>query len=72
MQHWTITREADGLATLTFDKAGASTNTLSAEVLAELNEALDISTASRRTGSSSARARPTASSRVPTSTSSAT
>lgn len=41
MRHWTITREPDGLATLTFDKAGASTNTLSAEVLAELNEALD-------------------------------
>ncbi len=42
MQHWTITREADGLATLTFDKANASTNTLSAAVLAELNEALDV------------------------------
>lgn len=42
MQHWTITREADGLATLTFDKAGATANTLSAAVLAELNEALDI------------------------------
>ncbi len=42
MQHWTITREADGLATLTFDKAGATTNTLSAAVLDELNEALDI------------------------------
>jgi 3-hydroxyacyl-CoA dehydrogenase / enoyl-CoA hydratase / 3-hydroxybutyryl-CoA epimerase len=42
MQHWTITREAGGLATLTFDKAGATTNTLSAAVLDELNEALDI------------------------------
>jgi 3-hydroxyacyl-CoA dehydrogenase/enoyl-CoA hydratase/3-hydroxybutyryl-CoA epimerase len=41
MQHWTIAREADGLATLTFDKAGATANTLSAAVLAELNEALD-------------------------------
>ena len=41
MQHWTITRDADGLAWLTFDKAGATTNTLSAAVLAELNEALD-------------------------------
>jgi len=41
MQHWMITREAGGLATLTFDKAGTSTNTLSADVLAELNEALD-------------------------------
>ena len=36
MQHWTITRDADGLAWLTFDKADATTNTLSAAVLAEL------------------------------------
>jgi 3-hydroxyacyl-CoA dehydrogenase/enoyl-CoA hydratase/3-hydroxybutyryl-CoA epimerase len=41
MRHWTITREPDGLATLAFDKADASTNTLSAAVLAEFNEALD-------------------------------
>ncbi|GIK88410.1 MAG: enoyl-CoA hydratase [Betaproteobacteria bacterium] len=41
MRHWTITREADGLATLALDRAGASTNTLSAAVLAELGEALD-------------------------------
>ena len=41
MKHWIITREAGGLATLSFDKADASTNTLSAEVLGELNEALD-------------------------------
>jgi 3-hydroxyacyl-CoA dehydrogenase/enoyl-CoA hydratase/3-hydroxybutyryl-CoA epimerase len=42
MKHWTITREADGLATLTFDRADAGTNTLSAAALAELNEALDL------------------------------
>jgi 3-hydroxyacyl-CoA dehydrogenase/enoyl-CoA hydratase/3-hydroxybutyryl-CoA epimerase len=41
MRHWTITREPDGLATLAFDKADASTNTLSAAALAEFNEALD-------------------------------
>ncbi len=41
MRHWIITRDADGFARLTFDKAGATTNTLSADVLAELNEALD-------------------------------
>jgi 3-hydroxyacyl-CoA dehydrogenase/enoyl-CoA hydratase/3-hydroxybutyryl-CoA epimerase len=41
MQNWIVTREAGGLATLTFDKAGTSTNTLSAQVLEELNEALD-------------------------------
>ena len=42
MQHWTITREAEGIAWLTFDKAGATANTLSAAVLAELNTALDM------------------------------
>ncbi|MFO1399328.1 MAG: 3-hydroxyacyl-CoA dehydrogenase NAD-binding domain-containing protein [Burkholderiales bacterium] len=42
MRHWSIQREADGLATLVFDRAGATTNTLSAEVLTELNEALDV------------------------------
>ena len=41
MQHWTITRDADGLAVLVFDKAGTTTNTLSAEALGELNHALD-------------------------------
>jgi 3-hydroxyacyl-CoA dehydrogenase/enoyl-CoA hydratase/3-hydroxybutyryl-CoA epimerase len=42
MQHWTIERNADGLAWLTLDKIGATANTLSGEVLAELNEALDL------------------------------
>ncbi len=42
MQHWNITRDAEGLAWLTFDKAGATINTLSAAALAELNDALDI------------------------------
>jgi 3-hydroxyacyl-CoA dehydrogenase/enoyl-CoA hydratase/3-hydroxybutyryl-CoA epimerase len=42
MQHWTLTRDADGLAWLTFDKAGATANTLSAAVLVELNAALDL------------------------------
>jgi 3-hydroxyacyl-CoA dehydrogenase/enoyl-CoA hydratase/3-hydroxybutyryl-CoA epimerase len=42
MKHWTITREADGLATLTFDRADAGTNTLSAAALTALNEALDV------------------------------
>ncbi len=42
MQHWTIARDAAGLAWLTFDKAGSAVNTLSAAVLAELNDALDI------------------------------
>jgi 3-hydroxyacyl-CoA dehydrogenase/enoyl-CoA hydratase/3-hydroxybutyryl-CoA epimerase len=42
MQHWTLARDADGIAWLTFDKAGATANTLSAAVLAELNTALDM------------------------------
>ena len=41
MRHWTITRLPDGYARLTLDRAGATANTLSADVLAELNEALD-------------------------------
>ncbi len=42
MQHWTLDRDADDFARLTLDRAGASTNTLGAPVLAELNEALDL------------------------------
>src|SRR5690349_4025089 len=41
LRHWTLAREADGLATLTFDKAGESTNTLSADAMAEFNRVLD-------------------------------
>jgi 3-hydroxyacyl-CoA dehydrogenase/enoyl-CoA hydratase/3-hydroxybutyryl-CoA epimerase len=41
VKHWTLARDADGIAWLTFDKADATTNTLSREALAELNEALD-------------------------------
>jgi 3-hydroxyacyl-CoA dehydrogenase/enoyl-CoA hydratase/3-hydroxybutyryl-CoA epimerase len=39
--HWRIEREAGGLAWLTFDKAGESTNTLSAQAMLELSQALD-------------------------------
>jgi len=42
MQDWQIARADDGVATLVFDRAGATTNTLSRQALAELNEALDI------------------------------
>src|SRR5947208_12047249 len=42
MQNWIITRADDGIATLLFDRSGATTNTLSREALAELNEALDV------------------------------
>ncbi|HET7097993.1 MAG TPA: 3-hydroxyacyl-CoA dehydrogenase NAD-binding domain-containing protein [Casimicrobiaceae bacterium] len=42
MQHWTLTHDADGLARLVLDRAGASANTLGAPVLAEFNEVLDV------------------------------
>ncbi len=68
-----ITRDADGLAWLTFDRAGATTNTLSARRARRAQRgARRSSSASRRRGSSFARARRTASSPAPTSTSSAT
>ena len=41
MKHWTLIRDEDGIATATLDKAGASTNTLSADVMAELAALLD-------------------------------
>ena len=41
MRHWKLERDADDIAWLVFDKAGASTNTLSTEVFEELRAALD-------------------------------
>jgi 3-hydroxyacyl-CoA dehydrogenase/enoyl-CoA hydratase/3-hydroxybutyryl-CoA epimerase len=41
MRHWTLTRAGDGIATLALDKKDAPVNTLSADVMAELAEALD-------------------------------
>jgi 3-hydroxyacyl-CoA dehydrogenase / enoyl-CoA hydratase / 3-hydroxybutyryl-CoA epimerase len=41
MQHWSLARADDGIATLTLDKNGAAVNTLSAEVMAELAQALN-------------------------------
>jgi len=40
LKHWKIERDADSIAWLAFDKAGASTNTLSAEVFDELHTVL--------------------------------
>ena len=40
-RHFRIDRDGDGLAWLTFDKAGESTNTFSPEALDELSRALD-------------------------------
>jgi 3-hydroxyacyl-CoA dehydrogenase / enoyl-CoA hydratase / 3-hydroxybutyryl-CoA epimerase len=39
-QHWKLDRDADGIAWLSFDKAGTSTNTLSADVFEELRAML--------------------------------
>jgi 3-hydroxyacyl-CoA dehydrogenase/enoyl-CoA hydratase/3-hydroxybutyryl-CoA epimerase len=38
---WKLERDADGIAWLTLDKPGTSTNVLSAGVLTELDELLD-------------------------------
>lgn len=40
-RHWTLIRDADDLVWATLDKAEASTNTLSADVMAELAQLLD-------------------------------
>ncbi|OED42350.1 hypothetical protein AB833_06765 [Chromatiales bacterium (ex Bugula neritina AB1)] len=39
--HWTLKRDADNIAWLSIDRAGESTNTLSAEVIEELDQILD-------------------------------
>src|SRR5436189_223689 len=36
LRHWTIERDADGIAWLVFDKAGTATNTFSVDVFDEL------------------------------------
>ncbi len=41
LRHWRLSREADGLAVLVFDKADATANTLSADAMAEFNRVLD-------------------------------
>lgn len=41
MQHWQLQRDEDGIAWAILDRAGESTNALSAEVMAELGELLD-------------------------------
>ena len=40
-KHWRIEKDADNIAWLVIDRAGASANTLSTEVLSELDAALD-------------------------------
>src|SRR6266567_2523480 len=40
LRHWTIDRDADGIAWLVFDKTGTTTNTLSVDVFDELGAVL--------------------------------
>ncbi|HET7401836.1 MAG TPA: enoyl-CoA hydratase-related protein, partial [Usitatibacter sp.] len=40
-QHWKLTRDADGLAWLAFDREGESTNTFSSEALRELRQRVE-------------------------------
>lgn len=49
-RHFKLTRDADGVAWLLFDREGASANTLSAEVIAELDKVLASIEADRPAG----------------------
>jgi 3-hydroxyacyl-CoA dehydrogenase / enoyl-CoA hydratase / 3-hydroxybutyryl-CoA epimerase len=49
-RHFKLTRDADGIAWLLFDRDGASANTLSADVLAELDTVLAALESERPTG----------------------
>ncbi len=49
-RHFKLTRDADGIAWLLFDRDGASANTLSVDVLAELDSALAALESERPTG----------------------
>ncbi len=41
-KHFKLTRDGDGIAWLLFDREGASANTLSADVLEELSQIVDL------------------------------
>ena len=49
-KHFKLARDAEGVAWLLFDRAGASANTLSAEVLEELDNVLNVVESDRPTG----------------------
>lgn len=50
LAHWRLDRDADGLAWLTFDRAGSAVNALSADTMAELAVVLDTLDAAPPTG----------------------
>ena len=41
LRHWKLETDSDNLAWLTFDRAGATTNTFSSEALRELGQVVD-------------------------------
>jgi 3-hydroxyacyl-CoA dehydrogenase/enoyl-CoA hydratase/3-hydroxybutyryl-CoA epimerase len=49
-RHWRLERDADGIVWLTFDRAGASTNTFSKDVMEELGAIVDRLAAERPKG----------------------
>jgi len=49
-KHFKLARDADGVAWLLFDRAGASANTLSGDVIEELDNVLNVIEADRPTG----------------------
>jgi 3-hydroxyacyl-CoA dehydrogenase / enoyl-CoA hydratase / 3-hydroxybutyryl-CoA epimerase len=49
-RHWRLERDADGIVWLTFDRAGASTNTFSKDVMEELAAIIDRLAAERPQG----------------------
>lgn len=50
LSHWRLDRDPDGIAWLTFDRAGSAVNALSADTLAELSVVLDALDAEPPTG----------------------
>lgn len=50
LSHWRLLRDSDGLAWLTFDRAGSAVNALSADTMAELAVVLDALDAAPPTG----------------------
>ena len=70
-RNFKLTRDADGIAWLLFDRANASANTLSADVIGEFDAVLAALETSGRPDLSFARRRNPVSSPAPTSTNSA-
>src|SRR5579885_2456375 len=68
-QHWRLAMDEDNIEWLLFDRKGTSVNSLSREVLSELDAALSVIERNARRGPGSAWAKPWAFIAAPTSTS---